>query len=265
MIRAKGLTHTGCVRDNNEDAIYISRADGLLLVADGMGGYACGEVASKIIVDTFKEKRLSKPLTESTLVSHHRILSEAEKRQNAKGMGATIVVAHCTANSLEICWVGDSRAYLYSKDKSLTQITKDHSYLEFLLGEGKITELEARDHPDRNIVTQSLGHNTPEPEVSEIEWHQGDQVILCSDGLTDELDDLQIETIIKNCQNFDNLPQDLIDAALQHGGKDNVSVIVAENISEDNSASRININELIPTVVGIAIAFIIAIVWFLNA
>lgn len=234
MFRLMGKTHPGAVREHNEDAFHCDEASGLAVVVDGMGGYAAGEVASEIIVKSLEE--LNPPaggLVAALVECHHRILAHSEEHPESKGMGAAVVMAKLGCKQVSVCWAGDSRAYLFNPKTGLRPVSRDHSYVQWLLSQGQITESEARNHPKRNLVTQCLGLNAPQPELTTVTWEPGETLLLCSDGLTDELDDDRIETLLKQASNADDCStaaaEALIAAALESGGKDNVTVLLGEN------------------------------------
>lgn len=234
MFRLSGKTHPGAVREQNEDAFYENDAAGLAVVVDGMGGYAAGEVASDIIVKTLAE--LNPPaggLVAALIECHNRILEHAEAHPESKGMGAAVVVAKLEPEKLSVCWAGDSRAYLYNRNTGLKAVSRDHSYVQWLLAQGKITEPEARNHPKRNLVTQCLGLKAPQPELITLPWAPGDILLLCSDGLTEELDDHSIESVLRSTESVEDYCAEAVDTlvsdALAAGGKDNITVLLAEN------------------------------------
>lgn len=234
MFRLLGKTHPGAVREQNEDAFYSNDASGLAVVVDGMGGYAAGEVASDIIVKSLEE--LNPPaggLVAALMECHNRILAHADAHPESKGMGAAVVVAKLERKQLSVCWAGDSRAYLFNRETGLKTVSRDHSYVQWLFSQGEITESEARNHPKRNLVTQCLGLKAPQPELITVPWKPEDILLMCSDGLTDELDDAHIESILNQASsagdNFAVTVENLITAALESGGKDNVTVLLAEN------------------------------------
>lgn len=272
MIKIVGDTHPGRVRDHNEDAILVDEGRGLAVVADGMGGHASGEVASQITIDTFAGQSVLGALAATLLDAHRRIVERALAQPESKGMGATVVVAQADAHSYRISWVGDSRVYHWRRGAGLQQISRDHSYLEWLLAKGEISEAEARTHPQRNVVTQALGANEPEPEPdSRTEtWQPGDRLLLCSDGLNDELEDAQIAAILAASADGDTAVAALIDAAVKHGGRDNVSVVVLENASTETTERRpaaVAAPALWPTVwpvlLGVAAALAIGALFYL--
>lgn len=234
MFRLLGKTHPGAVREQNEDAFYSNDAAGLAVVVDGMGGYAAGEVASDIIVKSLDE--LNPPagrLVAALMECHSRILAHSKAHPESKGMGAAVVVAKLECKQLSVCWAGDSRAYLFNRETGLSSVSRDHSYVQWLFSQGKITESEARNHPKRNLVTQCLGLSAPQPELITVAWEPGEILLLCSDGLTDELDDSNIESILNKAGSAGDCctaaVEELIAAALAAGGKDNVTVLLAEN------------------------------------
>lgn len=234
MFRLTGKTHSGAVRDHNEDAYYSDEAAGLAVVVDGMGGYAAGEVASDIIVRSLEELKPSAGGLVAALVEcHNRILAHSEVHPESKGMGAAVVAAKLETKQISVCWAGDSRAYLFNRDTGLRAVSRDHSYVQWLLSQGQISESEARDHPKRNLVTQCLGLNAPQPELVTVSWEPGEVLLLCSDGLTDELDDERIAAVLAQTgeagDGWSSAAQALISEALESGGKDNVTVVLAEN------------------------------------
>jgi protein phosphatase len=227
VIESDGKTHTGKVRDHNEDTIFVSDEQYLWIVADGMGGHACGEVASDITVGVIKQSVTENmDLCESIINAHAEVLTAAEKNPEASGMGTTVVSMKSTDSRFEISWVGDSRAYLL-RGHDLHLLTRDHSYLEWLKDNG-VTVDEARNHPKRNIITQSIGVGDPSPDTITGKFEPGDRFLLCSDGLNDELTDEQIGKLLLSVAKAGVVTQQLIDAALEEGGRDNVSVIVVD-------------------------------------
>ena len=231
-------THSGMVRDHNEDNIYSSGDAGLWIVADGMGGHACGEVASEIVVKQLHASFDGGESLESAIsFAHKAVTSHAEKNPQAKGMGATVVAMSSVNGSYDIAWVGDSRAYRL-RDNAIELLTRDHSYLEWLKDNG-ITVEEARKHPKRNVITQSIGVGEPTPDRVSGNFQPGDRYLLCSDGLNDELTDEEIFALLHSSSNSEIVTQQLVDAALEKGGRDNVSVIVVDIEPESRKVSRL--------------------------
>lgn len=233
MFRLIGKTHPGAVREHNEDAFYCDQEAGLAVVADGMGGYAAGEVASDITVKAMAE--LNPPadkLVAALVECHNRITAHADAHSESKGMGAAVVAAKLEEKQLSVCWAGDSRAYLFNREAvTLKAVSRDHSYVQFLLSQGQISEAQARAHPDRNLVTQCLGLHPPQPELTRVSWSKGDILLMCSDGVTDELPDATIRDLMGESSSLEAAANSLVEASLAAGGKDNITVILAENLS----------------------------------
>lgn len=244
------LTDVGRVREHNEDAFYVSPDGRLLIVADGMGGYEAGEVASALAVvagaEVF-EKRSSElragsisveaVLREAFHCAHQRILDEREQRER-RLMGSTLIAAYLDGSRLMTCHVGDVRCYVRS-DVGLEQLTRDHSVVEKLVRAGYLEPAEARTHPRKNEVLQAIGISTPlEPEVNVRELHGGDLVLLCSDGLWSSLPDEEIETILAAKGSVHERAVRLVECANAAGGADNITVIVREYEQEDTRTPK---------------------------
>jgi len=243
------FSDTGRVRDHNEDAIGSIGEIGLLVLADGMGGYNAGEVASGIAVQIVtdlategatREKRdgidphsglmrQSIVLRDAIYRSNKIIYQTAQSQTNCEGMGTTIVACMFYDNKISIAHVGDSRAYRL-RDGQLDQITLDHSLLQELVDRGFYSEEEAQRSTNRNYVTRALGvEPTVEVEVHEHEVLPGDIYLLCSDGLSDMVEDDDIHLTISTFNDsLDVVGQQLVDLANDHGGRDNVSVMLAQ-------------------------------------
>lgn len=232
-------THPGLKRDNNEDCYVNLPAAGLWAVADGMGGHEAGEVASAIVSETLDNfSNTTKPfsLVDAIQQAHYNILDAAERGRGAFGMGSTVVALHSQNNHYQVAWVGDSRAYLWSPDPVaggvLERLTTDHSYVQMLFQSGAITEDEVEIHPDKNIITQCLGMQelkSVKVDTCERPWQIGQWILLCSDGLTDELNDQEIAEILQHAPNSFTAVDELMHQALTHGGRDNVTVQIIES------------------------------------
>lgn len=231
-------THPGLKRDNNEDS-YLSLPDcGLWLVADGMGGHEAGEVASAIVKDTIKQLVEKKPnisLSESIKAAHNAVLQAAVDGIGAPGMGSTVVAMRSRHSDYEVAWVGDSRAYLWTQTAGgghLEQLTTDHSYVQMLLESGAITADEVDKHPEKNIITQCIGsQELKELRVDTVQghWHKHQWILLCSDGLTDELDDKAIAQVLCDCTDSATATDLLLATALNNGGNDNITLQIIES------------------------------------
>jgi protein phosphatase len=224
----------GLVRNNNEDSVYAGPR--LLAIADGMGGHAAGEVASKIVIGMIRpldeDRRiddLMAALRETVVDANHRIADAVKQRSELEGMGTTLTAVRFLGSQVGLVHVGDSRAYLW-RGNALTQITHDDTYVQYLVDSGRLTPDEAKDHPRKSVILRALLGTEVEPDVSIREARAGDRYLLCSDGLSDVV---STETIADTLQIAD--PQEaadrLVELALRGGGPDNVTVIVADVIN----------------------------------
>ncbi|MFZ0486377.1 MAG: protein phosphatase 2C domain-containing protein [Arenicellales bacterium] len=221
-------TATGAVRELNEDSCLAEPEKGLWLVADGMGGHRTGDVASQIVRDTVADRiHQGSGLREAIKSAHEEVLKVAETREGSVGMGSTVVAALVDGVDYQVAWVGDSRAYLY--DGNLARISRDHSHVQDLLRAGAITPDEAVGHPGRHLLTRCLGVNaesTFEVGIASGRFVRGQEVLLCSDGLTDELSDSEIAEVLGSRATAQERVERLVNAAIQHGGRDNVTVVL---------------------------------------
>ena len=221
-------TSAGVVRDQNEDSLCVRPDIGLWAVADGMGGYRAGDMASRLTVEHLAEdvgNHVS--LSESISRIHQKILNTARTDSAYESMGATVVALKTDGKAYEIAWVGDSRAYLWNRQ--LTRLTRDHSYVQSLVDAGTISEADAANHPERHAITQALG--AEELDAVEVETVKGvfkeaDRILLCSDGLTNEVADTEISKILAQPVSEQTLVDNLIAAAKENGGADNISAIL---------------------------------------
>ena len=227
-MRVYQKTHVGKVRKNNEDSLLVT--DNIFVAADGMGGAAAGEVASQMLVDTVKNflSTIPEPLDENILSkailkSNAAILREAKQNSNLRGMGTTATILYLYKNQAYFAHVGDSRLYRL-KNSTLEQITLDHSYVESLVRKGKLTPAQAKVHPMKNLLTQAVGAMEDINVETGNFRVDGDEIfMLCTDGLTNMIDDEQIKNILSESS---NPAEDLIQAALDNGGNDNITAIV---------------------------------------
>ncbi len=226
------ITDIGRIRQLNEDSLHCG--DNLWVVADGMGGHACGDVASQlaiqVIVDEFTQ---SANLVDAIAQAHDKVLEAGQKADGQKGMGTTVVALTCVDDEFEIAWVGDSRAYLWQPEQqSLAALTTDHSLVAGMVQKGIISQKQARLHPQRNMITRCLGSKkTTTFEVDKCRglWQPEQQILLCSDGLSDEICESQmVEFLIKTGSKGDKLEQ-MVDAAKEAGGRDNISAILIDS------------------------------------
>lgn len=246
-----GLTHQGLVRDHNEDSIGSESDMGLLVLADGMGGHKGGEVASALAVDTILSQ-LKKSLVdikpgqiddttgycqesmaiERAIKEANSVIYQASKNNiQYEGMGTTVVVLLLYDNRLTVAHVGDSRLYRM-RNSILEQLTRDHTLLQELVDRGFYTKQEARKSLNKNLVTRAVGVNpTVDIDLLEDIAITDDIFLLCSDGLTDMIDDDLIEgTILNYRDDLEKTAKELVNQANQHGGKDNVSAMLAKPV-----------------------------------
>jgi protein phosphatase len=230
-------THPGLKRENNEDCFLSAPNADLWVVADGMGGHEAGEVASSIVRDTFESFAKAGTLfslSDAIQKSHQTILSSADKGIGAHGMGSTVVALLSQKKNYQIAWVGDSRAYLWTAHENggeLTRLTTDHSYVQMLYVSGVITVEEVETHPDKNIITQCLGMQElaqVKVDTTHGQWQKNQWILLCSDGLTDELSDNAIAQILEHSQSSLTAVDQLLHEALTSGGHDNITVQIIE-------------------------------------
>ncbi len=199
------------------------------LVADGMGGYASGEVASGLVKRTLLESAGAADLPGAVMRAHAEIVAAAELHAEYAGMGSTVVAVRIGRRAVTVVWVGDSRAYLWSRG-TLKPLTRDHSVGELLRKAENLSETELRSHPLRHKVIQSLGKDDPVPSVGETPLRRGDWILLCSDGLSGELRDNEIAGVLGAHASLGSAADALVNGALAKGGNDNITVVLVEYV-----------------------------------
>ena len=232
------LTDTGKQRPNNEDNLHVDEDLGLFIVADGMGGHNAGEVASKIAVEVAAEfvraelragKEVEGIFREALANANRSIFEKASVNPAWSDMGTTLLMALATDHKVVIGHVGDSRAYLIGKGK-IEQLTEDHTFVFEWLKEGLITKDEARSHSARHGLTEVLGvSDEAEVDVAVWPWEKNACLLLCSDGLTDMIEDEEILAIVESVSDPQQACNKLVTAANREGGEDNITVILACN------------------------------------
>lgn len=254
-LRFAAGSHDGMIRDHNEDSGYAGPR--LLAVADGMGGQAAGEVASSEVISTIvgldediPGSDLLTSLGSAVQRANEQLRVMVEEDPQLEGMGTTLTALLWTGNRLGLVHVGDSRAYLL-RDGQLTQITQDHTWVQKLVDEGRITEEEATTHPQRSLLMRALGSGDHvEPDLSIREVRAGDRYLICSDGLPTVVSPQTIEEALASYQGPQETVQELIQLALRGGGPDNITCIVADVVDVDeNDALGRQLNDT-PVVVG---------------
>ena len=272
MAEFAALTHPGNRDGENQDSIGWDAGQQLWFVADGMGGHASGEVASRLVKETLLAQAATVGVPAAVLMAHEAVMREAEQRGAQRGMGSTVVTAQITGDrSAQIVWVGDSRAYLWRRGE-LKRLTRDHSYLELLRAQSDLSETALRDRQGSNVVTQALGMGTPDPSQALVPLRTGDWLILCSDGLAIELRDEEMAQVLARQATPKAAADALFAATMEHGARDNVSIIVIpyEGPSARGTGSLVRTLERtfrgrsfewLAVLVGVVLAAAIALVW----
>src|SRR5438874_5539294 len=245
-LRAGAATDTGRVRQNNQDSYVVE--DNLFVVADGVGGHRGGEVASLTAVEAVRasfhehEQPTLAELIGAVLQANRAVWERAQADPELRGMGTTLtalaLVVEDDEERLALVNVGDSRAYLLQQGE-LSQLTEDHSLVEELVREGRLTRQEAEVHPQRSLITRALGL---EYEVEVDNWqllpYAGDRLLLCSDGLTTELSDDRIASLLRRLADPQEAARELVNEAKAAGGRDNITVVVVDVVDDDDRAAR---------------------------
>lgn len=302
-------TNVGLVRTNNEDNFIVNPdptvennwfvpADAeqvitmgengcILVVADGMGGMNAGEVASDIAVTSIKEafskvkdfeeikddiEHIEPFLKKIVVEADGAIKKRLKEDPSTSGMGTTVVVAWVVNTTVHIVWCGDSRAYLFNPNSGIIRLTKDHSYVQELVDTGKLDEELAFDHPNSNIITRSLGDSPKKAQPDYVcrELQQGDVLLLCSDGLCGLCRDEQIGEVMAQANDMSQCRDNLIEAALEAGGYDNVTVALMKiDTTGDgnemhatatvNDLKRVKKRKLRARIIGLLITIILAV------
>lgn len=234
------ITDIGSRREVNQDYVYCNDdAVGLLpnlyIVADGMGGHKAGDFASRFCVNEF-EKELKEQKARTVIGSmegairqvNERLLKEAAAEPEYEGMGTTFVAACISEGSLFVLNIGDSRLYILNEIGTIRQITQDHSLVEEKVQRGEIDRKDAKNHPEKNVITRALGATIQAvPDFFEVELEPGDYVLLCSDGLTNMVEDATIKEVVLNQEpSLQEKAEKLINLANENGGRDNISLVL---------------------------------------
>lgn len=236
-MRSSGKTDTGNKRSNNQDSIFFSDhpvgpLPNLYIVADGMGGHRAGDQASRmaidITVDFIRKSTLENPiaiLKRAMIFANNEIYKAASHDPDLNGMGTTMVAAVALDGKLFVANVGDSRLYVINN--YIRQITMDHSLVEELIRNGELERKKGRNHPEKNIITKAMGSKDEIiPDFFEIDINTEDKYLLCSDGLSNMVEDDEIRDIVVDCYNLESTAQALVDRANYYGGADNISVVI---------------------------------------
>ena len=238
-MKAFAATDVGKVRKVNQDCVFSSTVPvgclpNLFIVADGMGGHKAGDIASRLTVDSVVDK-LSKVnskdyisvITDTIIKVNKEVIDKAAESQDYEGMGTTLVVATVFENILKVANVGDSRLYVIGED--IIKIPRDHSLVEEMVTNGQLARADARVDKRKNIITRAIGGESKvEAEMFSVELKPKDKILMCSDGLSNMVDDTEILEIINREPDIEKAARMLIDAANENGGKDNISVVIVE-------------------------------------
>ena len=240
------MTDVGRRREMNQDYVYamgqpIGPFPNLLVVADGMGGHKAGDFASKFTVEVVKREiagsRSRKPekvLRGAIQVANRELIRVASRDVKLEGMGTTLVVATVIGDTLYFANIGDSRLYLI--DDNIKQLSKDHSLVEEMVRLGGIKAEDARNHPDKNIITRAMGvKDEAEADFYEFRIKRGDKILMCTDGLSNMVEDEDMFGLVKGSRDVVEAVQMLIDRANSNGGRDNIGVVLAEPIASEES------------------------------
>lgn len=240
------MTDVGRRREVNQDYVYamgqpIGPFPNLLVVADGMGGHKAGDFASKFTVEVVKReiagsqsRKPEKVLHDAIQVANRELIRVASRDVKLEGMGTTLVVATVIGDTLYFANIGDSRLYLI--DDNIKQLSKDHSLVEEMVRLGGIKAEDARNHPDKNIITRAMGvKDEAEADFYEFRIKRGDKILMCTDGLSNMVEDEDMFGLVKGSRDVVEAVQMLIDRANSNGGRDNIGVVLAEPIASEES------------------------------
>lgn len=243
MLKTFSKTDIGRKRKLNQDAVYTSEQPvgnlkNLFLVADGMGGHNAGDYASKMTLETMvehiagsRETNPAKILEDAIAAANTLVRNVAGQNPELEGMGTTVVAASCEGETLHVANVGDSRLYIIREGK-IHQVTRDHSWVEEMVRRGGLGREEARNHPDKNIITRAVGaEDTVKIDFFTVGLEEGDMILMCTDGLTNMLEDEEILNILKISRDIVEMAEELVRAANEKGGRDNISVILIEPLA----------------------------------
>lgn len=239
MIKAYALSDVGACRSVNQDYVFcttkpVGKLPNLFIVADGMGGHKAGDMASKFSVETFikqvEQSESDNPvsiISDAIKYTNTELINLAATSEDYRGMGTTFVVATIIDKSMYVANVGDSRLYILDEDFS--QVTRDHSYVEEMVNNGTIDREEARNHEQKNLITRAMGGSpTIIADFFEVEIQGNETIFMCSDGLSNMVDDNQISSVLNGSEDLIYKAEKLIETANRNGGKDNISLVIIE-------------------------------------
>lgn len=237
------LTDQGKVRQHNEDAggIFINRdQQELSVVADGMGGHQAGDIASQMVKEFFRDKwqktRLvstkvdaEKWLKETVVAANENLFQHAAENPECAGMGTTVIATLYARDFISIAHIGDSRCYRYD-GKELKQMTSDHSFVNELVRTGQLSKEDAEFHPRKNVLIKALGTDlVVEPDILTTNWKTEDRLLICSDGLTNKVNDEELKFYLNKETDLNEIGSQLVELANKRGGEDNITLVLSEN------------------------------------
>ncbi|MCP1102743.1 serine/threonine protein phosphatase PrpC [Aequitasia blattaphilus] len=243
------MTDVGRKREINQDSVYVTDKKigpfpNLLAVADGMGGHKAGDFASKYAINVFKSelakttyKNPEEILRTIAITVNDKVVQQAQEDIKLEGMGTTLVVATVIGSTLYFANVGDSRLYLINE--KIIQLSKDHSLVEEMVRLGGIKAEEAKYHPDKNIITRAIGvKDSVEADVYEYSLKKGDIILMCTDGLSNMVEDEDMFDIVKGSRDLVEAVHMLVEKANSNGGRDNIGVVMAEPLADEVKISE---------------------------
>ncbi|SNR61985.1 PP2C family protein-serine/threonine phosphatase [Blastococcus mobilis] len=243
VLRYAARSDRGLIRGNNQDSVYAGPR--LLAVADGMGGHAAGDVASKVVIaalehldDDTPSGDMLQSLRQAVFEGSEHLREVIRESPQLEGMGTTLTAILFAGGRLALCHVGDSRAYLM-RDGQLSQITHDDTFVQTLIDDGRITAEEANSHPQRSLLLRALNGQDVEPDLSMREARDGDRYLLCSDGLSGVVSEETLAEALKD-PDPESTADRLIELALRGGGPDNITVIVADVVEDTGGRGRLD-------------------------
>lgn len=239
-------TDKGLSRSNNEDAVFVMKKDKVFIVADGVGGSNSGEIASHTAVNEIAEyvenhsmenlqsaRLLKRYFDDCVKSANFKVLELSQRIEENQGMATTAVIAYIQGNMLYIVNVGDSRAYIL-RDGKLLQITEDHTYVNTLLKAGLISQSEAENHANKNMITRAIGADIAvEADFFEVELKIEDRILICTDGLYGEVGEEELIEILQEEESMTNICNSLVETANRNGGSDNITMVVLKVTEED--------------------------------
>ncbi len=239
-------TDKGRRRSNNEDACFVMKKDKVFIVADGVGGNNSGEIASRLAVNEIANYVETHPLSEVRSVeqvqdyfedclknANFKVLELSQRIEANKGMATTVVCAYVQSDTIYIINVGDSRAYVF-RDGVLLQITEDHTYVNTLLKAGLISEDEAMNHENKNMITRAVGADyTVDADFFSLPIRKDDIILICTDGLYGEVGEEQLIAALKEEKSMTDICNELVEMANENGGSDNITMVVLKVTEED--------------------------------